>query len=110
MAQTTRNADVTISTELRRFRAEVERAFPGRLRRAVLFGSRARGDARDDSDWDVALFIDGFDRGRESRRLNFLTVPFHLRGVRISLLGVPADRRGVSPELLWNIDQEEAPL
>lgn len=110
MAQATNTIDGTIPTELRRFRAEVERAFPGRLRRAVLFGSRARGDARDDSDWDVALFIDGFDRSRESRRLNFLTVPFHLRGVRISPLGVPADRQGVSPELLWNIDHEGAPL
>jgi len=28
-----------------------------RLERAVLFGSRARGDARPDSDYDVAVFL-----------------------------------------------------
>ncbi len=26
---------------------------------AILFGSRARGDARSDSDWDVLILIDG---------------------------------------------------
>lgn len=26
---------------------------------ALLFGSRARGDARDDSDWDVLILING---------------------------------------------------
>ncbi len=106
MAQASGGIDRTDKAELLRFRAEVEHAFPGRLRGAVLFGSRARGEAREDSDWDIALFIDGFDRGRENRRLNFLAVPFQLRGVRISPLGVPTDRHGVSPELLWNIDNE----
>jgi predicted nucleotidyltransferase len=33
-----------------------------RLERAVLFGSRARGDARPDSDYDVAVFIRKPDR------------------------------------------------
>lgn len=26
---------------------------------AILFGSRARGDAREDSDWDILILIDG---------------------------------------------------
>lgn len=29
-----------------------------RVRRIVLFGSRARGDARDDSDYDVLVVVD----------------------------------------------------
>ena len=65
---------------LRRFRADVEAAFPGRLRDIVLFGSRARGDNLDDSDWDVAVYIDDCDRGRESRWLNLaypLVSPTH---------------------------------
>jgi predicted nucleotidyltransferase len=110
MVQAVDTIDVPVAAELHQFRADVERAFPGRLRGAVLFGSRARGEARDDSDWDVALFIDGFDRGRESRRLNLLAVPYHLRGVVVSPLGIPADRHGVSPELLWNIDHDGMPL
>jgi predicted nucleotidyltransferase len=89
---------------LRRFRTEVEAAFPGRLRDAVLFGSQARGDAHEDSDWDVALFIDGFDQNKESFDLGILAARFHFHGPRVSPIGMPSDRRGVSPELLWNID------
>jgi uncharacterized protein len=32
-----------------------------RLARIVLFGSRARGDFRRDSDYDVAVYLDGYD-------------------------------------------------
>jgi uncharacterized protein len=36
----------------------------------VLFGSRARGDAREDSDYDVAVFLKGLaDRWQELDRL-----------------------------------------
>ncbi len=41
---------------LSRFRGAVARAYGERLDRIVLFGSRARGDARPDSDHDVAVF------------------------------------------------------
>jgi predicted nucleotidyltransferase len=47
---------------LRRFRAALDRMYGDRLERVVLFGSRARGDAREDSDYDVAVFIE--DPGR----------------------------------------------
>lgn len=42
---------------LARFRAALARIYGERLERAVLFGSRARGDARPDSDYDVAVFL-----------------------------------------------------
>ena len=42
---------------LTRFRASVTELYGGRLERVVLFGSRARGDAKPDSDYDVAVFI-----------------------------------------------------
>jgi predicted nucleotidyltransferase len=42
---------------LRRFRTAVGEAYGGRLERVVLFGSRARGDHRPDSDYDIAVFI-----------------------------------------------------
>ena len=57
---------------LRRFRATVEDAFPGPLRAMVLFGSRARGSGRPDSNWD------------EGRRLNLLAAPFHAEGFPVS--------------------------
>jgi uncharacterized protein len=42
---------------LKRFRAALDEVYGGRLERVVLFGSRARGDARDDSDYDIAVFV-----------------------------------------------------
>jgi uncharacterized protein len=53
-----------------RFRAELDRLYGERLERVVLFGSRARGDASRDSDYDVAIFLkDMSDRWREFARL-----------------------------------------
>jgi predicted nucleotidyltransferase len=42
---------------LTRFRAAVAGAYGDRLERVVLFGSRARGDHRPDSDYDIAVFV-----------------------------------------------------
>ena len=42
---------------LKRFRAALDGLYSDRLERVVLFGSRARGDARKDSDYDIAVFI-----------------------------------------------------
>src|SRR6266849_4808018 len=44
---------------LKRFRAAVGEAYGDRLERVVLFGSRARGDHQPDSDYDIAVFIEG---------------------------------------------------
>ncbi len=55
---------------LKRFRAALDEMYGGRLERVVLFGSRARGDAQEDSDYDVAVFLrDMADRWREFDRL-----------------------------------------
>jgi predicted nucleotidyltransferase len=41
-----------------------------RIERLVLFGSRARGDAHADSDYDIAVFLEDLtDRWREFHRL-----------------------------------------
>jgi predicted nucleotidyltransferase len=42
---------------LTRFRAALDALYGDRIERVVLFGSRARGDARPDSDYDVAVFV-----------------------------------------------------
>jgi predicted nucleotidyltransferase len=55
---------------LKRFRAALDEIYGERLERVVLFGSRARGDAREDSDYDVAVFLkDLTDRWPELDRL-----------------------------------------
>lgn len=53
-----------------RFRRALDALYGARIERVVLFGSRARGDARPDSDYDVAVFLDDFKNfGLESERL-----------------------------------------
>jgi predicted nucleotidyltransferase len=55
---------------LTRFRAALDEAYGPRLERVVLYGSRARGDAGADSDYDIAVFLrDMPDRAVELKRL-----------------------------------------
>ena len=55
---------------LRRFRAALNEMYADRLERVVLFGSRARGDADEESDYDIAVFLrDMSDRPAEMNRL-----------------------------------------
>ena len=62
---------------LRRFRAKLDAVYGERIERVVLFGSRARGDAGKDSDYDVAVFLrDLTDRFAEMNRLADLGTDF----------------------------------
>ncbi len=45
---------------LERFRSVATELYGSRLERLVLFGSRARGDNRPDSDYDIAVFLHGY--------------------------------------------------
>ena len=45
---------------IRRLQAKLVGLYGDRLERALLFGSRARGEARPDSDCDVAVFLRDF--------------------------------------------------
>lgn len=86
---------------LREFRVGVERALPGQVVRVVLFGSRARGDARRDSDYDVAVFVKNLDNRRQvDHTLADAAYRHILAGVHIRPMAVPADfldRRTLSP-------------
>jgi uncharacterized protein len=54
--------NLTDDAVVARFRAALQALYGDRLERAVLFGSRARGDARPDSDYDVAIFLRDYTR------------------------------------------------
>lgn len=65
---------------LAKFRAALDEMYGERIERVVLYGSQARGDAEQDSDYDVAVFLNGMngtsDRWAELDRLAGLRVRF----------------------------------
>ena len=55
---------------LSKFRSALNDLYGNRIERVVLYGSRARGDARLDSDYDIAVFLNDLeDRWAESDRI-----------------------------------------
>ena len=90
---------------LLRFRSASDAAYGDRIERVVLFGSRARGDHRPDSDYDVAVFIKDFRTfGREIEPLAAIeTEILHDTGALISALPMPEksyeDRTGLMHEM-----------
>src|SRR5262245_8814921 len=68
---------VTEDPLLMRLRRALDDVYGDRIERVVLFGSRARGVAREDSDYDVAAFLrDLTDRWYELDRLADLRTEF----------------------------------
>ncbi len=62
---------------LQMFRSALDAMYGDRIERVVLYGSQARGDARPDSDYDVAVFLKDYpDRWGELDRLAGLRVRF----------------------------------
>jgi len=62
---------------LRRVRGALDALYGDRIERVVLFGSRARGDAQRESDYDIAVFLrDLNDRWHEFHRLADLRTDF----------------------------------
>lgn len=52
------------------FRRAIQELYGTRIERVVLYGSRARGDAKPDSDYDVAVFLRNLSsRWQEVRRI-----------------------------------------
>ena len=90
---------------LNRLRASLRQAYGQRLQRAVLFGSRARGDARPDSDYDVAIFLTDFHSfvTEAGRLAEISTDILHDTNVVINALPFPAnaweDRTGLMHEM-----------
>ncbi len=77
---------------LSRFRAALDQAYQGRIERVTLFGSRARGDERGDSDYDVIVFIKNIkDFGDEAETIAGIEADILMdTGAVINALPLPA--------------------
>ncbi len=74
------------------FRRDVERALPQQVKEVVLFGSRARGDATRNSDYDIAIILQGSDAGTVmDRRLSDLAYPYLIDGIHIRPISMSAE-------------------
>ena len=78
----------------------------GGWREFVLFGSRARGDARRDSDYDVAVFIRDMDNRRTvdhalaDTAYRYILTGFHIRPVAVPFEYLEAPRaRALAQEI-----------
>lgn len=79
------------AAHLAAFKREVESALPGQVARVTLFGSRARGDAEPDSDYDVAVFVrNGSERSDVRDLVSSAAYDHLLAGVDISPIVLPA--------------------
>jgi uncharacterized protein len=86
------------AVHLRTFRRDAKKALPGKVAGVVLFGSRARGDGRRDSDYDVAVLIRGLDDRRSITHIladaayPHILAGYHIRPVAIAedLLASPS--------------------
>jgi predicted nucleotidyltransferase len=90
---------------LARVRDALRDMYGDNIDRIVLFGSRARGDARDDSDYDVAVFLKTMpDRWEEMDRLADLRVELiDETGFFFDLLPFAAERYDARTPLMWDI-------
>ena len=94
---------------LTRFRAALAEVYGDRVERVVLYGSRARGDARADSDYDIAVFLkDLSSRWLEVRRITDIELAErNLTDVGIHAMPFPAGSwRDPSSPLMYEIRKD----
>jgi predicted nucleotidyltransferase len=94
---------------LSEFREEIEKIYRKRLKRIILFGSWARGDATDESDIDVLIVLNGkVIIGKEiDRMINIITEVNLKYGVLISVYPISDDDYStVNSPLLLNVRKE----
>ena len=104
----------TTDPVLARFRAAIADLYGERIERVVLFGSRARGDARPDSDYDVLVFLKDFDlasRHEEMARISKITADIiQDTGEMISALPYPAGSYKARTPLMHDVRREGVDL
>lgn len=94
----------TESAALTRFADQVRARYRDRVKRTVLFGSRARGEGHEESDLDVAVILTGADQPDRRALIDLSTDIFLETDIRISPLVLSQDefdtllrlRRGVA--------------
>lgn len=105
-----RTATLTHDPKLSRIASALRDAFGARLVSALLFGSRARGDHRPDSDYDIALFLDNFARERDRETLDKVREALGEQAWTLQFWPFASDGLAERTTLTFNIRNEGLPL
>lgn len=98
-----------LETVLKDYRAGLEALYGPRLKRLVLFGSRARGDAEPESDIDVMIVLEGpLDDWQETQRTSRLTSDVSIKydTVIARIFATPEDYARVGRVFYENVRRE----
>jgi uncharacterized protein len=92
----------------REFKRRALQAMPRRrIAKVVLYGSRARGDARRDSDWDLAIFIRGRPTNRDLSILSHIAYDLMIEaGAFIQALPIPARHEQLDYSFYRNVRED----
>jgi predicted nucleotidyltransferase len=103
---------IITSPVLVRLREALTHVYGNRVERVVLFGSRARGDARPDSDYDVAVFLRNMDNRLEEldRLAHVSTGLLDSTGEVVNALAYPAGAYNEQTPLMREIRVEGVDL
>jgi predicted nucleotidyltransferase len=104
---------VEIEQIIKKSREETEKLYGERLKNILLYGSRARGQAAEHSDIDLAIVLDGdVTPDKEIDRMIDIVTETHLNyGVLLSIYPVSEkDYTSVNSPLLLNLRREGVPV
>src|ERR1041385_3643626 len=105
-----RTATLTDDPKLARIAAALRETFGARLVSALLFGSRARGDHRPDSDYDVAGLLRDLDREKDRETLWDLRDSLGEQAWGLQFWPMQDDGLADRTTLMFNIRNEAMPL
>jgi uncharacterized protein len=96
--------------KLARIADALREAFGARLVSALLFGSRARGDHKRDSDYDIAVFLDGYEPTRDHDLLDKVREGLGEEVWTLQFWPFASDGLAEPTTLTFNIRNEAVPL
>jgi predicted nucleotidyltransferase len=91
----------------REFKRRALQAIPRRVAKVVLYGSRARGHARGNSDWDLAVFVRGRPTTRDRSILSRISYDLMIEtGAHIQALPFPAGHEQLNDSFYRNVRED----